>query len=94
MSDFRKAGKGSISRRERESDKHPDWKGSITLDCDVKAGTKLWLSGWTKQSEAGEWVSLSAEPPRATDSAAGSKPKPQSRPATSMKDQLDDEIPF
>ena len=58
MSD--RAGRGSLAGRwTARGDGHPNLRGAITLDCDLKAGSKLWLAGWTR-SAAGceEFVAL------------------------------------
>jgi hypothetical protein len=46
---------GSIKVNPRkESDRHPDYKGSCTID-----GIQYWISGWMKESSDGEsWTSL------------------------------------
>jgi hypothetical protein len=39
----------------------PNIRGGITIDRDLRAGTKLWLAGWTKTIAGGEYVSLLVE---------------------------------
>jgi uncharacterized protein (DUF2237 family) len=39
----------------------PNIRGGVTIDCDLRAGTKLWLTGWTKTIAAGEFVSVLVE---------------------------------
>ena len=42
----------------RDSEKHPSMKGSCRID-----GFDYWISGWTKQTEAGEkYLSLAFNP--------------------------------
>ena len=38
---------------QRQSEKHPDWRGSINV-----AGVDYWISGWSKESQRGEMISL------------------------------------
>jgi len=35
-------------------------RGAITIEQDLPAGTKLWLSAWSKENPA-PWISISAE---------------------------------
>lgn len=43
---------------EKESEKHPDYRGSINVD-----GTDYWLSAWLKTSKKGaKFMSLSVSP--------------------------------
>lgn len=75
---------GSLFRNDkRETDNHPNLKGSALID-----GTEYWVSAWTKTSKTGEkWVSLSFQP---KDKAA---PRPD-KPSAPTRDNWDDEIPF
>ena len=41
----------------KETDKHPDYKGSLTV-----AGTEYWLSAWLKDGKRGKFMSLSVKP--------------------------------
>ena len=41
----------------KEQPKHPDYKGSITID-----GNEYWLSGWKKSGNKGSFLSLSVQP--------------------------------
>jgi len=51
---------GSLRAR---ADRRPNLRGSITLEADMRAGERLWLSGWTKIEPASgaEWISIEAE---------------------------------
>ena len=42
------------------ADHGPNMRGAITVEQDLPAGTKLWLSAWTKDDPA-PWISISAE---------------------------------
>ena len=77
---------GLLSRNDRkESEKHPDFKGSINV-----AGVDYWLSAWVKERKdgTGKFFSLSVQPKDAQASVATtSKP-------TDYKTALDDDLPF
>ena len=81
--------RGALFKNTRkETDKHPDYKGSINVD-----GTEYWVSSWLKVSGKGEkYLSLSVQP---KDSAPQQpqQPKPQQRPQQSAADD-DSDIPF
>lgn len=87
MSDFQEpAFKGSFWKNpNKETDKHPDFKGSVVATEDIPAGTKLWLVGWgpNKGDNGQTYYSL-----RGTPAAAA---KPKARPKVEVDD---DEIPF
>ncbi|MCM5682937.1 hypothetical protein M8A51_25725 [Schlegelella sp. S2-27] len=47
-----------FKEQDKQSDKHPDYKGSINVD-----GTDYWLSAWIKEAESGrKYMSLSVQP--------------------------------
>ncbi len=49
---------GSLFKNhKREKDTHPNLTGTITID-----GKAFYLSGWTKESAKGKWISLQAKP--------------------------------
>jgi hypothetical protein len=63
-----KVGQGSLRAVEARTEKHPGYKGSITID-----GKKFWLSGWKKKGDDGKlWLSLTVE----RDEAAATERKP------------------
>lgn len=58
---------GALFRNdEKESDKHPDYRGSINV-----GGTEYWLSAWLKTSKKGaKFMSLSVTPKEGAGKAA------------------------
>ena len=56
-------GKGVMYQEEnKESDKHPDFKGFIVLEMDYRAGEKLKLAAWMKPTSRGnKLISLSED---------------------------------
>ena len=51
-----RAGQGSLFKNDKKTtDKHPNLKGRLMLPD----GSVYWVSGWTKETSAGEkWISL------------------------------------
>lgn len=48
---------GSLSRNKRkEKSTHADYKGKATIN-----GTEYWISGWKKEGDDGQWLSLAFE---------------------------------
>lgn len=80
---------GILARNERkETDKHPDFTGSINVD-----GTEYWLSAWVNEGKPGgkmegkRYFSIKVNPkdtPRSTVKSA----------ARNYNGDLDDDIPF
>jgi hypothetical protein len=57
-----RAGRGSLTGRwEPRPGACPSIRGGITIERDIPARTRLWLTGWTKRIPGGEWVSLLVE---------------------------------
>ena len=51
-------GKGVLFMNDRKtSEKHPDWKGTLTLSD----GTPVKIAGWTKQTPKGSLISLAED---------------------------------
>lgn len=81
---------GTLFTNDRKAtDSHPDYTG--TLDV---AGMEFWISGWKKQGQKGEFISISVKPKeaKAPDSYDSRKSKPV-RVAPQNND-LEDSIPF
>ena len=79
---------GMLARNDKkETEKHPDFKGSINVD-----GVDYWLSAWVREAKEGgkmagrKFFSLSVSPKEQT------APKAAPQKAASF-DQLDDDIP-
>jgi hypothetical protein len=97
----RKDNTGAVFQNQRkEKDTHPDRTGDAMID-----GREYWVNGWIKQDRNGkQFLSLAFKPKdqqseRVPDRVppAGVQPPmgnaPQGR-RSSMKDSMDDEIPF
>lgn len=92
MATYDNTNSGILTKNDRkESDKHPDYRGSININ-----GEEFWLSAWIKRGNgqgklAGQtYMSLSASP-------KDDKPKSQQRsspPANTQQQTPDDEMPF
>lgn len=58
MSYQQKENQGSIFVEEnKKSDKHPDFKGSLTVD-----GKEYWVSGWKRIGNNKKFISLALDP--------------------------------
>lgn len=66
----------------RESEKHPNAKGSALI-----GGVEYWVSAWTKEGQKGKFQSLSFE-------RKESKPKPRDKAEGWKSRKADDEVPF
>jgi hypothetical protein len=54
-----RVGKGSLTgRRKPRPGACPNIRGAITIERDLPANTRLWLTGWTETIPGGEYVSL------------------------------------
>jgi hypothetical protein len=57
-----RVGRGSLTGKwEARPGACPNIRGGITIERDLRAGTKLWLSGWTKTIAGDEFVSILVE---------------------------------
>jgi hypothetical protein len=55
-------GKGVLFQNDKKtSDKSPDYKGTITLADDYKAGQTIKLAGWIKRTPKGNLISISED---------------------------------
>ena len=76
--------KGALFKNDKkESDKHPDYRGSINV-----GGTEYWLSAWLKTSKAWQkYFSLSVKPKE-------ERPAHKVNGPASSDPDLNDDIPF
>lgn len=89
---------GVLFKNDRKSTtKHPDYRGEIVVE-----GRTYWLSAWIKDGKKGKFMSLALQPkedrpttremPPAESSSR--TPTASSTRRGSMKDDLEDEVPF
>jgi hypothetical protein len=92
-----RAARGSIAGSSApRADNRPNMRGALTIEQDLPAGTKLWLSAWSKEDPA-PWISISAEVAvggRRKRSAGGSvaeleNPAPPQRPPVRQNREAD-----
>jgi hypothetical protein len=57
-----RAARGSIAGSSApRANNAPSMRGEMTVEQDIAAGTKLWLSVWSKQIAGADFISISAE---------------------------------
>ena len=57
-----RAGRGSLTGSWKpRPGSCPNIRGGITIERDVPANTRLWITGWTKKIAEGEFVALLVE---------------------------------
>ena len=81
--------RGVLFKNDRkETDKHPDYKGSCEVD-----GVEYWIASWIKTGAKGKFMSLAFTPKEANPPAR--EPVKQSREQQRGRfDEIDDDIPF
>jgi hypothetical protein len=78
-----KPNRGSLFREEKSKDEDRDFGGSINIE-----GREYWLSGWINQTKkGGKYLSLTVKP---KDEQRSEK----ARPKASLREELDDAVPF
>lgn len=84
---------GSLFRNnKRESDKHPEFNGSVRID-----GHDMWVSAWVRETKTGQkYFSLAFKRKDGTATRAGDTAKTFAREAQKHFPgaTLDDEVPF
>jgi hypothetical protein len=65
----------------KETEKHPDYKGSILIN-----GTDYWLSAWIKEGKSGKFMGLAVSPKDTQQQAP--------KPASKRVEDMDDDVPF
>lgn len=94
----------------KDSDKHPDYRGSVTIN-----GVDYWISGWRKDGQRGAFISLAVQEkvqgggygrgggrrddsrnndPRNNETRGNGYERPQPRGQQGRRNDLDDEVPF
>jgi uncharacterized protein (DUF736 family) len=89
--------RGALFKNDRkETEKHPDYKGSLNV-----GGHDYWISAWIKDSRDGKkYMSLSVQQKDGKPAPVAATPRQSiseratPQPRRSMKDEMDDEIPF
>jgi hypothetical protein len=78
-------GRGVLFVANKTSDKQPDYKGEICLDQNYGKGTVLKIAGWKKPTPKNHLISISI------DQRPG---KNDVYPKSTIKEEMDDEVPF
>ena len=56
-----RVGRGSLTGRWKPRPGAPNIRGGITIERDLPVNTRLWLIGWTRKINGGEFVSVLVE---------------------------------
>jgi hypothetical protein len=88
--------RGSLFKNDRKTeDKHPEYKGQAQIN-----GLEYWVSAWVKTSKEGvKYMSLSYQLKEGQNSPksapiADNKPLRDTKPAPTIMDDMDDDLPF
>lgn len=68
----------------KETEKHPDYKGSILIN-----GTDYWLSAWIKEGKSGKFMGLAVSPKEAQLSKV-----PYGHGGTTKEGRDSEDVPF
>ena len=68
----------------KETEKHPDYKGSILIN-----GTDYWLSAWIKEGKSGKFMGLAVSPKEAQPSKV-----PYGHGGTTKEGHDSEDVPF
>ena len=87
-----RAGSGSLFKNDNKtSERHPDYKGKVMMPD----GQVRWLSGWKKQTSAGDtWLSLAIGDPVQAAAGGGQPMTQHSQQKANAFVANDDDIPF
>jgi uncharacterized protein (DUF736 family) len=78
-------GQGTLFKNDRkQTDKHPDYTGSIKLP----GGGEHWFSAWIKEGAKGKFMSVQVGDPK------GEKPADRIAGSAKTPVNIDDDIPF
>lgn len=105
MAEYDNSNSGAIFVNDRRTKpNHPNFKGSCTIKTPDGELVEYWVSGWEKSGKRGPFVSLAFEPKEkeeATTSngqssflSGGVKAAEPAKPATTIQEDLSDDIPF
>lgn len=75
----------------RRSDKAPDYKGFVLLEYDYKAGEKLKLGGWVKQTSVGKTLISLREDAWQKKQQMEKEPREE---VPAYRKRKDDDLPF
>lgn len=95
-----KVGQGSLNKnKNKDTEKHPDYKGSVVFDRPIAVGTRVWFAGWIKENstDGSKFVSLAAsvsEVPRQEQRREAEPPRRDAARQPARRDDMDDDIPF
>lgn len=85
---------GSLFKNDRkESDSHPDYKGSALVD----GVGECWLDAWINKAKDGtKYMSLKLKPKNADHRGSYARQEPALQPASKFESaaDLDDDVPF
>ena len=94
MSEYQqKDNSGALFRNKKESDSHPDYKGSAMID-----GTEYWFSAWINESKTGTKYMKTSFSPKPTERLNRESHNGVQQVKAAVQDmslaQFDEDIPF